>query len=322
MAGSSAISAGENENPAARSPAPRVVAKSLNDRARVEMDGALWTEYIFKGAAKPYCYPLLGPAGMPLTRNWPMQNFPGEAHDHPHQRSFWFGHGSVNGVDFWAETPGAGQIKQTGLRLENHGDWAVIQTQNRWEGPEGQAVCTDERRLTFHAPDTSGARIFDFEITLRAPHAVIFGDTKEGTMAIRVTESMRLKGGLGEGKILLSSGVAGTRAWGKRAEWCDYSGPVNGQIAGIAIFDHPGNLRHPTWWHVRDYGLFAANPFGWHDFETAGTAPRAGDFTLAPGQTLTLRYRFYLHAGSPDRQTLARQYEAFARIKSASRPRR
>ena len=53
----------------------------------------------------------------------------------------------------------------------------------------------------------------------------------------------------------------------KRAAWVDYWAPIDGKTVGIAIFDHPENPRHPTWWHARYYGLVAANPFGIHDFE-------------------------------------------------------
>ena len=83
-------------------------------------------------------------------------------------------------------------------------------------------------------------------------------------MAVRLNEVMRLTHGkaAGTGHIVQSTGVRDGATWGKRAEWCDYYGPVEGQVVGIAIFDHPSNPAHPTWWHVRDYGLFAANPFG------------------------------------------------------------
>ena len=91
-------------------------------------------------------------------------------------------------------------------------------------------------------------------------------------MAIRLAETMRLKAnkfnaGKPTGHIVMDTGVRDGETWGKRAKWCDYHGPVEGKIMGVAILDHPQNPRHPTWWHVRDYGLFAANPFGVHDFE-------------------------------------------------------
>ena len=64
---------------------------------------------------------------------------------------------------------------------------------------------------------------------------------------------------------------------------------------GVAIFDHPANPRHPTWWHVRDYGLFAANPFGLHEFEKKPAG--AGDLTVPAGKTIAFRYRFCFHQG-------------------------
>ena len=61
------------------------------DRVRVELGGQLFTEYIFKGAPRPYLYPVLAADGMPLTRDYPMKkDTPGEETDHPHHRSLWF----------------------------------------------------------------------------------------------------------------------------------------------------------------------------------------------------------------------------------------
>ena len=68
------------------------------------------------------------------------------------------------------------------------------------------------------------------------------------------------------GQIINSNGLTDTKAWGQAAPWVDYSGMVDGQRLGIAILNHPSSFRFPTHWHVRTYGLFAANPFGLRDF--------------------------------------------------------
>src|SRR4029077_10977188 len=73
----------------------------LPDRLRVEINGQLFTEYCFKDVPRPFCYPLIGPGEVAMTRNFPMKTPPGEEHDHPHHRSLWFGHGTINGQDFW-----------------------------------------------------------------------------------------------------------------------------------------------------------------------------------------------------------------------------
>jgi hypothetical protein len=133
-------------------------------------------------------------------------------------------------------------------------------------------------------------------------------------MAIRVAESMRLRpnehyAGKPTGHIVNSEGIRDGATWGKRARWVDYHGPVGDRIVGVAIFDHPQNPRHPTWWHVRDYGLFAANPFGIHDFERK--PPGTGDMLIPAGQSVTFRYRFYLHPGNEIQGRVAERYQEY-----------
>jgi hypothetical protein len=284
----------------------------LPDRLRVELDGRLFTEYFFKDVPRPYFYPLIGPGEAPMTRNFPMKSPPDEEHDHPHHRSLWFAHGDVNGHDFWAETKGFGKIVHDGFTELKSGKAAgVIKSRDHWELPDGTTVCTDERSLTLYSPGPADERVFDFEITLNASNGEVkFGDTKEGTMALRLAETMRLKGPVGHGHIVNSEGVRDEATWGKRAAWCDYYGPVDGKTIGVAMFDHPRNPRHPTWWHVRDYGLFAANPFGQHDFEKLKDKS-AGTFTIPAGKSATFRYRFYLHAGDEREAKVAEKYQAY-----------
>ncbi len=81
----------------------------LDDRLRIEINGELFTEYHFKNTSRPFLYPVLGPDGMPMTRDWPMKEADNEEHDHKHHRSIWFDHGEMNGVDFWSQEADAGQ---------------------------------------------------------------------------------------------------------------------------------------------------------------------------------------------------------------------
>jgi hypothetical protein len=280
---------------------------------RVTINGALFTEYHFKDVPRPYFYPVIGPDDLPMTRNWPMRSPPNEKHDHPHHRSLWFGHGSVNGQDFWGEEKGFGKIVHDGFTEIKYGpQTGVIKSRDQWIAADGTLVCTDDR--TFRIYNQPGGRLFDFEITIHASHGnVTFGDSKEGSMAIRLAESMDLGKPFGHGHILNSNGLRDGKTWGKRADWCDYYGPVNGKIVGVAIFDNPKNPRHPTTWHVRDYGLFAANPFGLHEFEKLPVG--AGDLTIPAGQSVTFRYRFYMHEGDAEQGRVAEMYQQY--IKTA-----
>ena len=287
------------------------------DRVTVSVDGELVTELRFADGPKPYWYPLLAPGGVAVTRHYPMRrDVADEEKDHPHHRSLWFSHGDVNGADFWAEGEGRGRIVQERiLEAQGGAESGVVRTANRWETAQGEVLLTDETAMRVHR--RAGERVLDYRITLKAgAKAGVFGDTKEGTMAVRLAESMRLKPNAHHAKdpvgtILQSTGIRDGATWGKRAAWTAYSGPVEGKPMTVAIFDHPANPRYPTWWHVRDYGLFAANPFGVHDFERkpAGT----GNLELKAGESVTFRYRFLIRPGAAESAALEKLGAEFAR---------
>ncbi len=282
---------------------------------RIEINGELFTNYHFTGDRPLYFYPVHGPGGLPVTRNYPMKKVDGESHDHPHHQSLWYAHGDVNGVDFWARTENFGRIEHDRfLEVRSGKKSGLIRSANKWISRDGDLICRDERTFqVYNRPDNE--RLFDYEITYMAgDEPLVLGDTKEGSMAIRVAGTMPHKpkhdtGGIPLGHIVQSTGLRNGDTWGKRAAWCDYYGFVKGKVVGIAIFDHPGNPRHPTWWHVRDYGLFAANPFGLHYFE--GQPPGSGNLTVPPGTSLTFKYRIYLHEGDEKQAEVAGRYAEY-----------
>jgi hypothetical protein len=261
-----------------------------------------------------------------MTRNWPLkEGVAGEENDHPHHKGLWFGHRSVNGAGFWEDSakPGTklGQIVHDGfLEVKGGKEDGVIRAKNKWVLDDGgEVVCTDERTIGIH--QMKEGRALDFNITITAGEKeVVFGDDKDGVMAIRLAETMRVQRSkpkgektapAGEGHILTSTGKKDGEAWGTRADWVDCYGPVEGKTVGVAMFDHPGNPRHPTWWHVRTYGLFAANAFGQAQFEKLPDK-EAGAFKIAPGKSVTFRYRFYFHEGDPEQAKVADQYRDYA----------
>jgi hypothetical protein len=297
---------GQSPN-AARQP---VEIKQESGKLRIEINGQHFADYVFEGSSRPFLFPITGPGGAKMTRNWPMAQAENEERDHPHHKSFWWGHGDMNGVDFWAEGNNSGKTVHEQFTLVQSGKAGVIRSRNKYVTKEDKVICTDERTMKFY-PD-SQARVFDFEITVHASNGELkFGDTKEGTMAIRLAETMRLKGKVGKGHIVSSEGIRDAETWGKRAKWVDYYGPVEGKTVGIAMFDHPSNPKHPTWWHVRDYGLFAANPFGLHDFEKREKG--AGDLTVPAGEKITFKYRFYIHSGDEKEAKVSEAYDRYVK---------
>lgn len=292
----------------------RVTVEKLDGKVRVEIDGKLFTEYYHgKDVPRPYFYPVIGPTGEAVNRHWPLKDgVEGEEKDHPHHRSLWFTHGDVNGQDFWSESGKHGFIKQ--VKFEEVAATspvsAVIKTTNEWVARDGKVVCTDTRTHTIRI--TRNGPMIDFDISIHASNGkVVFGDTKEGSMAIRLAPTLRVKGNVAKGHILNSEGVKDGDTWGKRAAWVDYYGPLAGETVGVAIFDHPSNPRSPTWWHVRDYGLFAANPFGVHYFEKKEVG--AGDLEIPEGKDLNLKYRFFIHKGDTEQGKVAAQFARYAK---------
>ena len=288
---------------------------SQTDRVQVDIDGEPFTEFIFSGpdVAKPFLFPLRAASGTYVNRMWPVvQTVAGEVHDHPHQKGLWFAHGDVNGVDFWSsekankETKHPGKIVIVG-RPETTTPGTITANFN-WLDPQGSVLLAENRTMTFY-PDPA-QRIIDFDITLTAKRDVTFGDTKEGTFAIRLrTELQEEKG---NGHIVNSAGQQTEKqAWGKPANWVDYYADVAGEKLGIAIFDHPDNPRHPNRWHVRGYGLFALNPFGTAAF--TGNPSDSDLMKLAPGKSLHYRFRVIIHPGDAESAGIEQLYTAYTK---------
>ncbi len=295
----------------------QITTEQKKDRLRVLVGGKLFTEY--RGDTRVPClYPLMSPSGTHLTRQFPFENgVKGEASDHKHHAGFWFTHGNVNGKDFWhkedCKIVHKGFIQAPVVRKGSAGKagGVTFAVNLAWEA-DGRSHLSEVRTYNMTIGDKT--RTIDVTSVLSAPEAdAVFGDTKEGSFSIRTTPSLRLTGEVAKGHILTSEGFTDKEAWGKRAKWVAYYGPDGkGTPAVIAILDHSKNLRHPTWWHARDYGLLTANPFGIRAFE-GKKAKESGNYTLKKGQGLTQRYRLILHEGDLESAQIEKQWKEFVK---------
>ena len=285
-----------------------------NGKLVIKAGEDLFTQYIYKDEqrSKPVLYPVIGPQQKAMTRNFPFEEKgEGEESDHPHHASLWYTHGDVNGVDFWAVGENKGKIYHDEF-LEMTED--SFTASNFWKDGEGKTICQDKRKLSFFS-FSKDERAIDIEITIMATvEDLVLGDTKEGSMGIRMAPEFRLRGKVARGTCLNSEGVIGKPIWGKRASWISYWAMFDEQNVAISIFDHPSNPRHPTWWHARDYGLVAANPFGQHDFESKPEG--AGNMNLKLGESVTFSYRFLFHLGDPQKSGLSQKYIEWSKEKS------
>ena len=285
----------------------------------VAVDGELFTSYRHgPELARPHLYPIIGPYGDGITRRLASAE-DGKTMDHHHHRSIWIAHGEVNGFNNWAENEAHARTVIRELetvesgpvlgRIAAVGAWVGTEG---WVGPGGSDELLEERtEWTFYNTPVD-RRIIDLRLTLTALKMdVLFGDTKEGGLAsVRVEESMEARSEPGGVIENANGGINEDETWGKPAAWCDYSGPVNGKNVGIALMDHPDSFRHPTYWHVRNYGLMTANPFGLSHYH--GDPARRGHHVLAPGQSLVGIYRFYVHAGDATEGDVRERYHDFA----------
>ena len=270
------------------------------DRLRIEIDGKHFTDYVTGGdATKPYLHPLRTADGKQVSRSFPMDLVEGEKHDHPHHRGLWFSYGDVNGWDFWGNEKnqkgggkGPGLIKVVKVKdIKNGKKSGSVSTLQDWTDGTGKRLISESRTMTFYSDPA--VRMIDFDITLTAIEDAEFGDTKEGAFAIRLARALEEESG---GTMVNAEGAEKEKnVWGKRSAWVDYSGTLDGAKVGILIVDHPSNPRHPTYWHSRAYGLFAANMFGEKEFTKDKAAKGPG--TLKAGQSWRFRLRVIIHPG-------------------------
>jgi hypothetical protein len=247
-----------------------------------------------------------------------MENVEGESRDHPHHRGLFIGYGTVNNVNFWeneaaSHTSGDNPSTKGRIILQKLEDVTSgkksgsVTATFEWQAPARGDVLEEERTMTFYADQD--VRIVDVDATFTAKVDANFADTKEGFFAIRIADSMDEKNG---GLMTNSEGAQTEKnVWGKRADWVDYDGTVDGQKVGIAIFDNPQNFNHPPRWHARAYGLFAVNPFGLKDFDPNATG--AGGHNLKAGESLRFRYRVIVHRGDVPKKKLADWYSDYSK---------
>lgn len=310
-----------------------------HDRISIEIHGKPYSDFYiagpdpsFPGAdksltgadlMKPFLWPVRAATGTSVTRAWPLVQADEEKDlktDHPHQRGIWFGHENVNGSDFWNSYTAKNRGKITLIKvgeLQSGKGTGSIAAKFQWTGNDGAPVLTESRVMTFY--DQPDLRTIDFDITLTAIDKVKFGDAKDGTFGMRLRPI--LQEDKGTGHIVNAEGLSTEKAvWGKPSNWCDYSGEINGEKVGVAILDNPENPGHPVRWHIRAYGLFAANPFALGLAGFTSDKSQDGSKTLEPGQSFHFRYRVIVHPGDAMTSDIAGQWAKYAN--NANKPAR
>ena len=332
---SSVIAAGSTQT----APRIQVVAHAVAPRVDVTIDGKPFTSYVFeRSQKKPFLYPLRTASGTVVTRGYPIEPRPFERTDHPHHIGLWFNYGDVNGLDFWnnSEATPAERAAKMGtvvhkrvIEATSGEDSGALNVEMDWVDSNGAVLLRENTRFVFRGD--GGRRAIDRITRLTAMNEpVVLGDNKEGLLGIRVARGLEQPSKSPEvltdaegkptktrvlnndgvvGNYVGSDGSTGDAVWGTRGPWMMLGGTVGGEAVTLAILDHPSNQGHPTIWHARGYGLFAANNLGAKSFDPKQSETRV---TLQPSESVTFRHRVLILPGAPDAAKMTAEHQAFA----------
>jgi len=260
---------------------------------------------------RPCFFPVFAPGQVQIMRPYPLvRHAPeGTSTDHPHHTGLYVAHGQVSNIDNWSVGRRAGRQIHRRFELAAGGPvMGIFREVLDWTASDRTPVLAETRTVRVYRLG-GGLRMMDLEVHFQAKYGkVTFGDTKEGGLcATRMRDEMRADQG---GRLVNCEGRSGTHAWGKRATFICCCGRLDGKEVGYAIFDTPGNLRYPTYWHARTYGLVTANPFGIRHFDRK--SGRNGTWVLADGKERTFRYRVCFFCGTPKTVGIAQRCQDYA----------
>ena len=259
---------------------------------------------------RPYFAHVYAPDGTQVTRHHPPR--PGlDAVDHDTMHpGIWLAFGDLGGADFW-RNKGQVKIRWSGQQKLESGVLSFDLGFNYAAG--NQAVCAETASHSFRVLGDGFLLNYHSRFT-SSGKAFAFGDQEEMGLGLRLATPLVVKGG--SGTITNSEGGKNEKeVWGKQADWCDYSGVIEQdgkkRRVGILLIPHKGNFRR-SWFHARDYGFVAANPFGQNAF-TGGEKSRV---EVKPGETLDLRFGLWIYSVDsdkpPDLDAVAKEYHRLA----------
>lgn len=323
---------------AAAAPAVALTVDEAARRVDVTVDGEPFTSYIWpESLEKPTLYPIATASGTVVTRGFPPLD--NERQDHPHHVGLWFNYGDVNGFDFWNNSDAITGDRRASMGSVEHrsiastsdgaGEGTLAVTAD-WVAADGTTLLNEATTFVFRA--APGVRMIDRTAVLTAASGagdIRMPDNKEGMLGLRVIRALEdpaeksgeFRDASGTvtrmadmdtsgvtGTYLSSEGKVGKDVWGTRGTWTKLSGTLDGRPLTVAILDHPGNPGHPTYWHARGYGLFAANPLGQKDL-SGGTDTL--NFSIPAGGSATFAYRILLLDADPTAEEMEAYYQAW-----------
>jgi hypothetical protein len=316
---------------------PKVELIRGENRIDVMIAGELFTNYLYgDNMTKPLLVPVRTPSGIEVNRRHPLTEIEGGSTDHEHHVGIFFAVDKVNGVKFWNNTGLSPQIRHVEItEIAGGAGTGKLSTAANWVDEKKQVLLEEKRTMLFIAGEDEREYAIDLSIDLTAKcPSVLFEDIEEGMLAIRVSDYLResdpeaspqpgqplpAESLSGTGRYFSSNGdETAKNVWGKRARWVALQGVRQNKVVGVAILNHPASINYPTYWHVRNYGLFSANPLGQGDFQRQQPRKYRKNkviplrLNLEQGETVHFRFLVIVYEGFRTNRQIDDRFKKFA----------
>ena len=243
---------------------------------------------------KPYVKELRTPSGLNVLQDGPK--------DHPYHHGLMFAL-AAEGTDFWSENASCGsqvsrKVEPAEGRTGKGGAAAAIRHTLSWERPGGGQVLREERTIRVRGGRDNQPTLLTWESCLSVPRnlpEVTLSGAHYFGLGMRFISEMD-----GKATFLKADNEPGGDERLTFSRWCAVHGTVDGKPVTVAMFDHPGNPRHPTPWFTM-YQPFA--------YLSASLNLNVRSYVLKAPGPLRLRYGVALWDGHMDPGTIGMTYQ-------------
>jgi hypothetical protein len=274
-------------------------ARSERDALTAAVSGRPLLEYrATPNPNKVYVARLFSPTGVQVLLDSPP--------DHVHHHGLMFAL-DVAGTSFWTDGEKEGvQKPRRPATLQREGTRSTIAHELDWVAPDGRVVLEERRTIVGEAPEDRTVTLLTWTSRLVVP--------KGGTTTPLATErpyvglGLRLPKSMDTlARFVFPDGKDATPVRNTekvtRDRWTAGVGPVDGRTVTVAMFDHPGNLRHPAAWFTMSDAL---------TYMTATLNLHRQPLAVEPGRPLELRYGVAVWDGAASVETIEALYRAWA----------
>jgi hypothetical protein len=251
-----------------------------------------------------YIHPLYSPSGKIITGDY--------SADHVHQHGLFFAwtKSSFRGMptEFWNQAKKLGDVRfKRFLGEEKTADSVSYGFQHHFTNGKSsdEPILLETWRveipwkpLPYHQFDLTSTQ------TCATKDPLLIQKYHYGGMAIRGNPQWlkKDKNEKPKGKMLTSEGKNAKNGNHSRPRWVAIYGPVDGQVCGVVVMNHPDNFRYPQW--VR---LHPSKPYFVY-------APMVDEpFSIKPGKPYVSKFRYLTFDDEPDLELIEKVWKEWSK---------